>query len=60
MHTQLASKVTSFTVAVAMNVLLLAGVGYLFDGQAHGQAHVIASVSAASVATSQTISGEAA
>jgi hypothetical protein len=48
MHTQIASKITAFAVAVMMNSLLILGVGYVFNEQSHVRAEAIASADAAS------------
>jgi hypothetical protein len=37
MNTQIASKLTSFALAVVLNGMMLAGIGYLFDTQAQVQ-----------------------
>jgi hypothetical protein len=43
MNTQIASKLTSFALAVVLNGMMLAGIGYLFDTQAQVQPSVVAS-----------------
>jgi hypothetical protein len=51
MHTQIASKIATLTVALIMNGLILVGVAALFDGQSHQQLGVIASDRAAPQST---------
>jgi hypothetical protein len=48
MHTQIASKITAFAVAVMMNSLMILGVGYVFNEQSHPRAAATAVVDAAS------------
>jgi hypothetical protein len=43
MNTQIVSKISSFTLAVVLNGMMLAGVGYVFDAQAQPQTSVVAS-----------------
>jgi Na+/melibiose symporter-like transporter len=45
MQTQITSKIASFTLAVVLNGLMLAGIGYVFDAEAQPQSSVIASSS---------------
>jgi len=47
MHTQIASKIATLTVALIMNMLIMAGVAVLFDGQSHQQLGIIASAQTA-------------
>jgi hypothetical protein len=47
MHTQIASKITAFAVAVLMNSLMILGVGYVFNEQSHARTEATASVDAA-------------
>ena len=47
MHTQIASKITAFAVAVLMNSLMILGVGYVFNEQSHVRTEATASVNAA-------------
>jgi hypothetical protein len=47
MHTQIASKITAFAVAVLMNSLMILGVGYVFNEQSHVRTEATASVDAA-------------
>jgi hypothetical protein len=47
MNTQITSKITALAVALMMNALIMVGVGYLFDGQSHPQASMIALASTA-------------
>jgi len=41
MNTQIASKITALAAALMLNSMLMTGVAYLFDGQAHVQSSVI-------------------
>jgi hypothetical protein len=47
MHTQIASKITAFAVAVLMNGLMVLGVGYMFNEQSHVRTEATASVDVA-------------
>jgi hypothetical protein len=58
MNTQIASKLTSFALAVVLNGMMLAGIGYLFDTQAQVQVQVQPSVVASTNHGAQSI-GEA-
>ncbi|HWX28184.1 MAG TPA: hypothetical protein VNZ53_12210 [Steroidobacteraceae bacterium] len=51
MHTQIASKIATLTVALIVNGFITAGVAVLFDGQSHQPLSVIASDRAATPST---------
>ena len=51
MHTQIASKIATLTVALIVNGLIMASVAVLFGGQSHQQMSVIASDRAAPPST---------
>jgi hypothetical protein len=41
MNTQISSKLTAFAIALMLNTVILCGVGFLFNAQAHANSETI-------------------